>query len=111
MSRKLVNQEIVRQVRAVYSSDNVCLVSRQRFQFLEDGPVVLFCVKATFLASWRVYDYCVIPAEVFDFAPRTEEVVGHLLDGSRILTVQSMVARPPINTRFAHIYIDDLSCT
>ena len=87
MSRKLVNQEIVGQVRAVYRRNNVCFISCQRLQLLEDGPVVLFYVKAASLACWGIYDDGVIPAELFDFAPGTEQVVGHRLHSSRILIV------------------------
>ena len=87
MSGKLVNQEIVCQVRTVNSRNNVCLFRRQRFQFLEDRAIVFFYVKAASLARRRVYDDRVIPAELFDLAPGTEQVVGHGLNGSRILIV------------------------
>ena len=80
MARKLVNQEIVGQVRAVYRRDNVCLTSGQRFQFLKDGPVVLFHIKAASLACRGIYNDCVISAELFDPAPGTEQIMGHRLD-------------------------------
>jgi hypothetical protein len=39
------------------------------------------------LACRGIYDDGVIPAEPFDLAPGAEQVVGHRLDGSRILIV------------------------
>ena len=87
MSGKLVNQEIVCQVRTVNSRNNVCLFRRQRFQFLENRAIVFFYVKAASLACRGIYDNGVISAELFDSPPGAEQVVGYRLDGSRILII------------------------